>query len=100
MHRPQSHHDLQSLFERGELMIIICEEDRASFLDELLFMCIRYNPDARPSFDYLFRFFRAVLFDFGEGPDAAIRKYIKKAPHRFDHPPRSSKIPERFDWLA
>ncbi|KHJ82612.1 hypothetical protein OESDEN_17694 [Oesophagostomum dentatum] len=45
MHRPQSHHDLQSLFERGELMIIICEEDRASFLDELLFMCIRYNPD-------------------------------------------------------
>ncbi|ETN76730.1 hypothetical protein NECAME_03400 [Necator americanus] len=43
--RPQSHRDLQSIFESGEQMCIVREDDAESFLEELLFMCIRYNPD-------------------------------------------------------
>ncbi|EYC39280.1 hypothetical protein Y032_0665g1329 [Ancylostoma ceylanicum] len=86
--------DLQAIFEKGEQMDIIREDDTETFLDELLYMCIRYNPDARPTFNHLFNFFRDLLFDFAEGPEVAINKYIKKAPKKFEHPPRSSLIPE------
>ncbi|CAJ0593469.1 unnamed protein product [Cylicocyclus nassatus] len=98
-HRPQSHQDLQAIFERGEKMEIVLEEDKETFLEELLYMCVRYNPDARPTFAYLFEFFRDVLFDFAEGPMPAIDKYIKKAPKTFQHPKRSKKIPEDAKFL-
>ncbi|RCN50297.1 hypothetical protein ANCCAN_03519 [Ancylostoma caninum] len=80
-------------------MDIIREDDTETFLDELLYMCIRYNPDARPTFNHLFHFFRELLFDFAEGPDVAINKYIKKAPKKFEHPPRCSLIPEDAKFL-
>ncbi|KAK5965922.1 Protein kinase domain-containing protein [Trichostrongylus colubriformis] len=89
--RPQSHNDLQAIFERKEKMVIVQEDETDTFLDELLFMCVNYEPEARPTFDYLFNFFRALLFDFAVGPDPAIQKYIKKPPKKFNHSQRAKQ---------
>ncbi|KAK6042698.1 hypothetical protein COOONC_19797, partial [Cooperia oncophora] len=87
--RPQSHNDLQAIFERKEKMVIVQEDETDTFLDELLYMCVNYEPESRPTFDHLFNFFRALLFDFAVGPDPAIQKYIKKAPKKFNHAQRA-----------
>ncbi|PIO76972.1 hypothetical protein TELCIR_00920 [Teladorsagia circumcincta] len=71
---------------------VIFEEDETdTFLDELLFMCVNYEPESRPTFDHLFNFFRALLFDFAVGPDPAIQKYIKKSPKKFNHAQRTKQ---------
>ncbi|VDP19741.1 unnamed protein product [Heligmosomoides polygyrus] len=84
--RPQSHNDLQAIFEKKEKMVIVQEDDVDTFLDELLFMC------QRPTFDYLFSFFRNLLFDFSLDPEAIVQQYIKKPPKKFDHPPRKQTL--------
>ncbi|XGW22416.1 hypothetical protein V3C99_004998 [Haemonchus contortus] len=43
--RPQSHNDLQAIFDRKEKMVIVQEEEMDTFLEELLFMCVSYEPE-------------------------------------------------------
>ncbi|KAK6013327.1 hypothetical protein OSTOST_21388 [Ostertagia ostertagi] len=52
---------------------------------------VEKNRWSRPTFDHLFNFFRALLFDFAVGPDAAIQKYIKKSPKKFNHAQRAKQ---------
>ncbi|VDL83654.1 unnamed protein product [Nippostrongylus brasiliensis] len=96
---PASCQDLQGIFERKEKLVIIQEEDTDTYLDEILFMCVNYEPDQRPTFDYLYEFFRALLFDFSLSPDAIIQQYIKTPPKKFEHPARSKQVLcKLYEW--
>ncbi|VDM59003.1 unnamed protein product [Angiostrongylus costaricensis] len=70
---------LQALFAKGENVELPSGYNMETYLDDLFYMCTSYKPNDRPSFDYMFKFFRELLFDFAVGPEAAIKQYIKKS---------------------
>uniref|UniRef100_A0A0K0CWD3 non-specific protein-tyrosine kinase n=1 Tax=Angiostrongylus cantonensis TaxID=6313 RepID=A0A0K0CWD3_ANGCA len=78
---------LQTLFAKGEKMELPSGHSKETYLDNLFSMCTSYKPNDRPSFDYVFKFLRELLFDFAVGPEAAIKQYIKKSklPKRSSH---------------